>query len=82
MIDTFSELLARVLYDFEEPEFDPISVNAKDFISHLLMKNGRNRMTATQVNKKHNYQSSHVLASAWSTPGYLSKILAQRFSPR
>jgi len=45
--DTFSNIV-KVLYDFDEPEFDPISVNAKDFISHLLMKNGRNRMTATQ----------------------------------
>ena len=82
MINTFSKHHARVLYDFDEPEFDPISVNAKDFISHLLMKNGRNRMTATQVSKKYSYQASHVFTSAWSTLGYLSKILAQRFSPR
>ena len=28
-IDTSYNPLARVLYDFDEPEFDPISVNAK-----------------------------------------------------
>ena len=36
----------RVIYDFDEPEFDPISAEAKDFISQLLMKNARSRLSA------------------------------------
>merc|ERR1719187_3050504 len=36
--DTYTNIV-RVLYDFDEPEFDNISANGKDFISQLLMKN-------------------------------------------
>ena len=35
-----------MIYDFDEPEFDPISAEAKDFISQLLMKNARSRLSA------------------------------------
>jgi len=45
--ETFSNVV-NVAYDFDEPEFDIISSNAKDFIAHLLMKNPRTRLTASQ----------------------------------
>lgn len=45
--ETFSNI-AKVVYDFDEPEFDIISTNAKDFITSLLMKNPRNRMSAKE----------------------------------
>jgi len=49
MGDTDSETysnISSVTYDFDEPEFDDISANAKDFIASLLKKNQNGRMTA------------------------------------
>jgi len=51
MGDTDAETQSNIiknLYDFDEPEFDLISSNAKDFISRLLILNARNRVSATE----------------------------------
>ncbi|XP_059080354.1 myosin light chain kinase, smooth muscle-like isoform X1 [Tigriopus californicus] len=43
--DTFSNI-SRAEYDFEEPEFDSITQEAKDFIALLLIKTPGKRMSA------------------------------------
>merc|ERR1712110_1146311 len=45
--ETFSNIV-KVVYDFDEPEFDVISANAKNFISNLLLLRPSNRLTASQ----------------------------------
>jgi len=46
--ETFSNINS-VNYDFEEPEFDNITSEAKDFISSLLTRRPHLRLTAKRV---------------------------------
>ncbi|CAG2177625.1 unnamed protein product, partial [Oppiella nova] len=51
MGDSDLETMANVTkaeFDFDDESFDPISDEAKDFISHLLVKDRDQRMTAKQ----------------------------------
>ena len=45
--DTFTKITA-VSYDFEDEEFDDISLEAKSFISHLLINKMEDRLTAEE----------------------------------
>ena len=47
MQDTFARITA-VSYDFEDEEFKDISVQAKSFISHLLINKMEERLTAEE----------------------------------
>jgi len=42
------EKIIKVEYDFPDPEWTNISANAKDFIRHLLIKDPKQRYTASQ----------------------------------
>ena len=41
--------VSRAEYDFDEPEFDEITETAKDFISSLLVKDAKNRLTSERA---------------------------------
>ncbi|KAH9427008.1 hypothetical protein DERP_015336 [Dermatophagoides pteronyssinus] len=43
--------VTRAVYDFNDESFEPISKNAKDFISKLLVKDKTKRLTAAQALK-------------------------------
>ena len=41
--------VSRAEYDFDEPEFDEITESAKDFISSLLVKDAKKRLSSEQA---------------------------------
>ena len=45
---TYSNV-SRAEYDFDEPEFDEITESAKDFISSLLVKDAKKRLSSEQA---------------------------------
>jgi len=63
--ETHQELFQKITnidYDFPSPDWDEVSVNAKDFIKKLLVKNPFERMTAAQC-KTHPWFATAVEAS-------------------
>ena len=41
--------VSRAEYDFDEPEFEEITEMAKDFISSLLVKDAKKRLTSERA---------------------------------